>query len=1434
MPNPERQGGWGSGGAATATIASTNPFNTPMSTQVVNPFAKPMGNPFQGNQTVQAVAHNPFGSKSTTPNPFLAATSSAQKRSASPSFGQPQNAAPKPNNPFGGRKPTPDTEYPKPSSYPANPSTFGNASQSNGTRKHADFVQPAWPKRGNGTASATKPAALKAQTNGKRKGESDFQGRSKSSRSSPDSAVVPARPSSGNRPSRGENRNAKDSSSHGRRAPAIEAQIQQQFAKEGIKPPPWPTNPGSVSQRPAMEAFRESYKAFNEKARNSLIRAGLIDDPDKRRTLDEALDFRGIAEDMCPEWEKITRITEYDIRKPEKEVDYAGDLVAKPSIMVKRLARSAAGQDAPLPMDVRSFACLRRTLDYLIDDLIPSDDLLQLRHNFLWDRTRAIRIDLSVQKYNMTADERNDLIYCLETIARFHVISLHLMSQEGFAPEDFSEQQEVEQLGKTLMSLKELYDDCVQQGIECENEAEFRGYYLIFNAHNPAMKEVVGGWGTRLWNQDGIRTATCLVESIENTSRLHGPLNPHAPTELALNMASMFFSIIASPQISYTMACFAEIHFNRVRKSMLQIIRKAYSRPRDGPKDITPAFLKERLRFDTEHEALDFAQQHGFEFSEQGGQKYLVVNSRQGFNDARVRHAFSRNIVERKRSDRPLPDVIHATVYEKVQTESSILNPEDSLFVSDSGDASLDTTNGQAFESEVDNADAAPPSSPPVTTDALPSPFRKPTVEQSAVPAAPQQSATSIFLRASNPAGPPTAGLFPSTSSTPATTIASKPVGGISSLSQPWPTKSQMGTGDHDNTQGPPESPVAHTSVASTKKKVTFSETGSIAPGTTANSTTSLFGFLNDKDRSKDPTIPTNPSPASIFSGFPSKQEISNNSAQSTTLLACETSSAPGLGSPSIATSSNTTTQPRAMTSTSSPSLFPTLQAPDASGANQVSSYAQISATLPPNSSSVISSAATAAGVASETYNSLFGGPPQATPTTPSVPLTNSAPKVSTPSVPKPDRMANFTKWYVCGDKGLLEEQLQPFAVEQVLKKIWDDFQVSEEERRRKEEDDKSWAEARRFRTYSLGVTYFYRWRDTCRSRRVVKRIQMEKEKARQWRLPENVAEREAERERAAKAKKEKTIEGAKELMRRRTKGNVEETARLRSSTRSGGESRDRSVEEALLASGVLKGVRNERAAARHAARDDNIDSENDVPTSEKIRLHSENQRRRKRGLPPLKRFPEPKTYKEGSKTAKLKAISNGTGRDSMSVSTGSLRDSTFSSSYRSSLGFNNGRVAKSRSKVTDPYWRMKANGLVQMPNGEYLHESLALPMLQEGKRFPGLGDYGLPPEASATSSQSPRGSPDIIPYTTPSAVDGARRSRVSRSPSIFEGAAQKRKRGRAEDEDLAVFQSEGPTTRKRARSGDANMESKTGDDDFLASIAELMKQVDGATKTTS
>ncbi|KAF4585761.1 80 kD MCM3-associated protein [Ophiocordyceps camponoti-floridani] len=448
--------------------------------------------------------------------------------------------------------------------------------------------------------------------------------------------------------------------------------IYQRLQADGINPPRWPSDPISVGSQHEMSRFRESYEAYRSKARACLTKAGLIDDPEKRKKLSDALEFKGICEDMCPEYEKITRLTEHDVNKPEKDRDTG---VVRVDRMVKKLARSAAGQEAPLPMDVRSAACLRRTLDYLIDIVLRRDNNLSSAHGFLWDRTRAIRRDFAFFS-SMSEKEIKAQVYVLENITRFHVTSLHLLSRGEKKDDNFVEQQELEQLGKTLLSLRDVYDDCKLQGVTCENEAEFRAYYLLFHGRDSGILETLQRqWRPSLWQEsDEIRTAVSLIEALQSTQEFIGSRKDgHAGPLLASSGAHLtYFRIVEDPKVSYTMACFAECHFQDVRRSLLATVKRALARPKDPVRDVTAASLNEFLRFDTVEQAIEFANMHNLRFEPDQqfptdiARQLLVLNDKLTLPHVRLEHQFSQSLVERKRGTASLPDVIHSTVFEGV------------------------------------------------------------------------------------------------------------------------------------------------------------------------------------------------------------------------------------------------------------------------------------------------------------------------------------------------------------------------------------------------------------------------------------------------------------------------------------------------------------------------------------------------------------------------------------------------------------------------------------------------------------------------------------------------------------------------------------------------------------------------------------------------
>ncbi|KFY33521.1 hypothetical protein V494_07557 [Pseudogymnoascus sp. VKM F-4513 (FW-928)] len=447
--------------------------------------------------------------------------------------------------------------------------------------------------------------------------------------------------------------------------------------------PKWPMErPGDPNKSDALKTFWQETKDYRAKVRTELMKKGLIDDPDKPKKLSEAIDFKGTCDEMCPRFEQMDRIIKNDVKELEKEEMAPGGIKwPAPEKMVKAYGRSSAGQDAPLPSDIRMPSALTKTLDYLIQDVLGDGDRLAKAHNFLWDRTRAIRRDFTFQQASLTAEDYIHEVYCLETIARFHVVALHQMSDPSNTSEDFSEHQEIEQLGRTLLSLIHTYEDCKSQKIQCPNEAEFRAYFVIYHARNPAMMEAVQDWGKDFWESDEIQTATALVECLHNIWEINGPLKPQSASEIALNMYRRFFKIIRQPEVSYTTACFAEIHFNSVRKTALMTILSAYRKQREQTTDWTLPILTDYLYFDTLDEAEAFIEGHGLHINDEAEEAYLDFNSGSSLTEpeTKIKQPHSKKIVEMKRGQNTLSACIYQNAF--ADAESATVDDSNSLFV---------------------------------------------------------------------------------------------------------------------------------------------------------------------------------------------------------------------------------------------------------------------------------------------------------------------------------------------------------------------------------------------------------------------------------------------------------------------------------------------------------------------------------------------------------------------------------------------------------------------------------------------------------------------------------------------------------------------------------------------------------------------------------
>jgi hypothetical protein len=300
--------------------------------------------------------------------------------------------------------------------------------------------------------------------------------------------------------------------------------------------------------------------------------------------------------------------------------------------MLKRFRRSAAGYDEQLPSDIRTPHTLLQTMNYLTRHVISGPEPLGLIHKFVWDRTRSIRNDFSVQQLTQE-DHVRMAVLCLERIARFHIVSLHLLSSPS-NQEQFDHHQEREQLNNTMLSLMYYYDDN-RDRISFPNEDEFRAYYIVFAIHDqrPDLETRVQSWPRKLLQSPKVQVALELFAAAGNTWEYQGALDEKRPNAIAQGFYTRFFSVVDSPSVSYLMACVAEIYFNNVRQTAIRSIWKAYCRSpasqQQKNEEWTLDELTETLYFDDEAQTERFCEEQGLNLTENSdGQLYLNWGSR--------------------------------------------------------------------------------------------------------------------------------------------------------------------------------------------------------------------------------------------------------------------------------------------------------------------------------------------------------------------------------------------------------------------------------------------------------------------------------------------------------------------------------------------------------------------------------------------------------------------------------------------------------------------------------------------------------------------------------------------------------------------------------------------------------------------------------------
>ncbi|KAJ1975441.1 actin cytoskeleton and mitosis protein, partial [Dimargaris xerosporica] len=403
-------------------------------------------------------------------------------------------------------------------------------------------------------------------------------------------------------------------------------------------------------QRFQQSATQDQYAALQirrTQEREFCVRAGLIPGANDKLVLREASNLVGTCQDMCPLYERVERQHQNNIDKYEM---IPGTRQVDPQRAVKAFHRSSAGNEQPLPSDVRPPDVLLRTLDYLIDEIVTSDQALADSHGFVRDRTRSIRTDFTLQN-----NRSLEAVEAHEQIARYHILCCHHLCHYEW----FTMQQEKEQLGKVLQSLQEFYDDLAQVGIDCPNEPEFRAYHIIMNLFDNNMVRLAQDLDRRVFLSPAVQLALAF-HSYAQFDR-NPPMRPFPGNRQGSPfLFRSLFKLLASHRTPYLLGCMLELQLPIIRRNALSALN--YSQQVTTTARFPTSLLVDYLGFDTVAEAVEYCAQ----YEVQAGPDFVELGRKDRFNKRIFRDpdmfpavTKSLRLVEAKRQGLSLAKLIH-------------------------------------------------------------------------------------------------------------------------------------------------------------------------------------------------------------------------------------------------------------------------------------------------------------------------------------------------------------------------------------------------------------------------------------------------------------------------------------------------------------------------------------------------------------------------------------------------------------------------------------------------------------------------------------------------------------------------------------------------------------------------------------------------------
>lgn len=258
----------------------------------------------------------------------------------------------------------------------------------------------------------------------------------------------------------------------------------------------------------------------------------------------------GLCSDMCPEPERAERERKGDLDRYER---LGGDRNQTTELLAVKKYNRTAERDADL---IRPLPVLQKTMEYLLSllDHTYDDSFLGL-YNFLWDRMRAIRMDLRMQHFF-----NQEAISMLEQMIRLHIVAMHELCEynkgEGFS-EGFDAHLNIEQMNKTSVELFQMYDDHRRKGVLFSTEKEFRGYYALLKLDkHPGYK---------------VEPAELSLDLAKMSREMRGSPDILFAREVAraCRMGNYISFFRLARKATYLQACLMHAHFAKLRRQAL-------------------------------------------------------------------------------------------------------------------------------------------------------------------------------------------------------------------------------------------------------------------------------------------------------------------------------------------------------------------------------------------------------------------------------------------------------------------------------------------------------------------------------------------------------------------------------------------------------------------------------------------------------------------------------------------------------------------------------------------------------------------------------------------------------------------------------------------------------------------------------------------------